>query len=481
MDVKARWGLEVSQATADYSSVRTGVDAGGAVASSLVGVDGNEIGGLRPFPPFELEEELEYGFANELTDPEVGGFKFGGSMLAIFHIRFKVSTNQTAKGILYAVQDPVGTGYVWRLKLDIDGDIHTDFSLGYPLGLLGVSRDNVGEQHDVAVLGKYVYVFSEGLRPFMFYVTMSGATPTLSVVTETGPGKAPLLARPTLFSAASKIDLADVEGLLTVPTTGEDASAQLIHIGLSGLHTVSTDGINDDVNPNIPIRSAVSVSGDEDQAIRIATLNFWTTAPCVEPTWTGVTQWVSGSVAPIVYPVPPSAHTEREDWGYDRPGSADTAPIGIPSFQAYVWAYRLYDTRTGRLSPMSQLLELTGDSYSAAAVIETIENVSGNRNSNLEFTTFPMIRVVYNKNRFDTIRIYRGIRDSAVEVADTPLFMDREELLVTWADTDQPVDTDWGASSIFCLLSDAELAVQSSYDAGADTYLEQMPYAGGQP
>jgi len=484
-EVKPGWRYNLTNVTATRRASRTATPAG--MAARLIGVDGNRDGGLRPSTGFKSVVDLTYGFGTDAELLSTNGLNKGGRMTAWEPITFSVGDAKYAYGFLYQVLNDTETKAIWRLKIRV-GDSLTwlnDADMGKVQGLTA-PEDWDGEQAQVAMVGRFVYVFRSSKRPFVFY--LDEPTPgnyTLVVTETTGPGPVPELINPAKNSASALItvgggrtanqDVTEVVPAMTAPAGDLDASARVVYFGFSGLHQVSSDGVTYVSNPALQIRNLPSPTITDQALNGPSDLGLWAVPPQPDPTFLDVDWWVNGVRSGYSYPAPPSANHEREDWGWNKGARASNTPMGF-THTSFVWAYRLFDSTTGRLSQLSTRLESGSDGYGDSGVIEEVNTELGSKNSNIIPITFPMIQIIYDSTRYDTMLLYRGRTAQGLTADETILSLEASVTLADYLIDTQPA-APWKVAAYFPVLSDEELNVQETFQ-GDDVYLEQMPYAG---
>jgi len=455
------------------------------MASGLIGADGNHESGVRPSPGFKSVTTLDYGYYDDAGLALDGGLNAGGTINGAEWITFRVDDSNYATGAIYRVVNHAGDKAAYRLKVRIgtDSTWETCYSLGNHSGLI-TPEAYAGEQFHVEVFGRFVYVFREGLRPFMFYITKSGASYTLNVVENTGPGNAPSLVNPTLNSAACKYaaggglttnqDITDVLTTLAVPSD-VDGYARIVYFGFSALERVASAtypaGHN---NPHLRVRNDVgqtanSISGPSQ-------IGLWATPPQPDPTFTEVAYYVNGLPLTYLFPAYGGYHNDRVGWGFVPGANQPNTPRAVDD-SSNIFAYRLYDSRTGRVGPLSNRLTSSQDGFAYSAVTETQVSDAYGLQSVITPVVFPMFQIIYNKSKYDSVRIYRGVSTNQIVTADDILYLEADIKLSDYHIDSQPGDPDWGNAAYFFVSSNEVLVTQDSYN-GDDNYLSQMPYAG---
>lgn len=475
------------QGVSEYKRTsRVGTPQGSA--SLLVGVDGNYEGGLRPITGFSAVTDLEYGYGTDVELIATGGYKAGGVLKGIRGVTFRIDDNNYAAGYVYRVLSDDQTKAVIRLKVIIGQDTAwtTDYDLGFTQGLLGGSEPYNGEGFHAETFGRFVYVFRASKEPLVFYITSTnGAAPfTLKVVTDTGPGPAPTLLLPQQNSAGVKVtagggrtankDVTDILTTMTPPASG-DAEARMLFFGFSDVRQVKASAMGPDLtNPYAHVRNIPSPNQADDGLNGPSDLGLWVTPIQPDP-YFGVVNWYQNGT-PRTPAYAAGTYNEFYGLGYNRSGSPDEAPQGF-TYPA-VWAYRLFDTRTGRASPLSNRLEGIDEIYGRTAYEETLD--SSGLNSNMAPVTFPMFQVIYDKTRYDTLLLYRSRRNTeGLDVDERTLSLERQITLSDYHIDSQPANTDWGCAAYFPVLTDGEITQQPIWqEPVSGDFLEEMPKAG---
>jgi hypothetical protein len=153
---------DLREVTQDSRTYRTFLRPGRC--DELVGVDLRTQGGLRVFPGMKRVRQLTQTITN---------------MLNFFPVSFHVGAAEIWHGFIYRAT----ISGVTKIYLEYyDGTSWLEQEI--------VANDTSTGQMDVAVFGRLMYVFREGLEPILVYIdTDTDNTPT--VVTDTGPGTAP--------------------------------------------------------------------------------------------------------------------------------------------------------------------------------------------------------------------------------------------------------------------------------------------------
>lgn len=497
------WDYPVIAATQNKAGRRAGTPPG--VAYDLIGFDGSVDGGLRPFQGFRHYTDLEVGFGGVLGAG--GDLKFGDA----FPLQFRADQTRYAYGIFYRVVNDAGDKATYHVKFRIGDstvwEYETDY--GFVNGLRESEEDYGGEQMDVKVFGRFVYVGREGLPPFMFY--LDEVTPgvfALKVLLELGPGDPPGVVTPAANSADVRLyrdsfgdlqsphpDMAACLPALTAPAEGS-SEARILYWGFSDCQLVANSPNPFQTNPFLferihPVGSeqAQAIRGPSDLKMADGTL-LWATPPFPDPTFGDAVLYdTSGVAAPPQFDTP-AVYGENKGrrYLYDQRDVDGLEPAGvaaIPNFAtgttpidptaSFVWAYRLYDSRTGRRSALSNRIVSGPGSYGAPAIayIEAPLSSGGFHNYGLSNITFPMLYIIYDSEVYDTLMLYRGRRVQGLRDDRVILSLDAVTTLADALIDVQPA-APWKVAAVFAQCSDSELASQTTYD-GSTVYLRDMP------
>lgn len=492
------WDYALSQITQNKKGKRTSVPKG--TAFELAGFDGSVDGGLRPFRGFRQVTDLEYGYG--------GPQNSGGTMQGFFPFRCQVDNTTFAYGFLYRVE---GTGVnlgkvMYRLKYRI-GDGSTwqyDRDHGFSLGLLGIETGfNVDQVMQIVEVGRFVYVLRKGKDPFMFYFTCEGTESSsggggtsscseqgyrLIVLTDLGPGDAPKWAD-TAITGFSAFEFAqnftpfthtqyhpDMGAALTTmpsPTNGEAAKARMVACGFTGVsHVEGTNPPFHITNPHLDVIDPAagmanacpgpSEMRDENDVL------LWASPLQTDPAFYTIVVWTGGSV------VQPAYVDADNGWGHNLSSWEPDTARGIVSFIS-VLAYQLWDSRTGRFSALSELLSYSLPQGGSSCVNE-VQKGSVTQDSRLGIVSFPMIQIIYDTTKYDTILVYRGTSGSSLEPNQQVLSLEAQLTLSDYHIDVQP-GGDYKIAGYFFQLGTTELATQEKYD-GSYAFLADFPKAG---
>lgn len=486
-DFKQGLVYDLSATTLDRKGTRpaTAPDA----AHRMFGLDCGSPGGVSPFCGFTHIWDLVYGEGSGVT-PD-------GDIRHAAKVRLRINDSVFANGILYSVAFAGDIHYrlVLRISTEPDGSYQvTDTDLGFASGLL--TEDDTLEPFHVEIVGKFAYVFRTGRDPFMFYVTVAGdganvADFTLVVETNLGPGVAPTLTIPETSGFSAKAygptnilhpDMAAAVPILTAPTGDIPADARIVFAGLSDRATVSTDNINFRTNPYVTElvipSTAYSGTSQAQSCTSITEIKMsdgtplWAAPPFPDPSFSNDNSKSGGGTQAYAFPAPLG---EYNGGMYDK-ALRDTAakePVGLGYGNEYVWAYQLLDSTTGRRSPLSSRVSATTPIQAQNAVYVT--GISGNYT--VVYPSFPFLYIIYDRTRFDTCILYRGIRTSGTTAEQAILFLDSVIELADYHIDAQPVDPDWKVAAYFAQLEDDVLVFQST-QSDTDVLLADMPQAG---
>lgn len=482
------WRFSTTTVSANRRGSRTAVPR--EDASLILGIDGNSEGCLRPSTGFKRLIDMDYGYGTDDDLVANNGLYKCANDKEVFPFTARIGSTKYMTGYVKRSLNDTQDKAVYRLILRIGNETtwRTDVSFLFTAGLIA-PESYAGEQMDVVTFGRFVYVFRAGKQPFYFYVEESGGGYNLIVQQDTGPGLAPTLTTPLQNSAGAVTtvgcgrtanqDVTDVLTPMTPPSVG-DADGRVLFWGFSDLQIVQTPAppappFTQDQNPNLKIRNVRTTNACRDTALNgPSELGLWASPPQPNPSFGTLFMYVNGVPQTPTWPGPLN-YGEREGWAW-RGRQADNEPIAIETPE--VWAYQLFDTRTGRQSPISNRLEAWHDGYGDSGWRETITGSAGGLQSNAGPITFPMLQLIYRHAKYDTIRFYRGRRTSPeLNPSEIVMSLEKEVPLNTYHIDSQPVDTNWKVAAIFPSLTEQELSLQ-------DTFVEttavegEMPYAG---
>lgn len=492
------WNYDFKMVSMRKETNRASVPAG--VSPELVGFDGSLEGQLRPHPGFKWVTDLTYGF---------GASEYGGGTLdgrGTFLLR--VDRERSAYGVVYRVKS--GGQEQIRVKFRFDNSLvwETDAEHGFTTGLVG-SRAESG-QMTVLVSGRFCWVLCKGAEPILFYfVDADGSSISggyaLTVDNNLGAMKAPELVNPNPNACCvrSRSDTAgaphpDMQEVLyswTVPTDLDvPASAKVLYWGFSDVETVSNDNITYITNPFLSERApggggvtAECIRGPSDLRLPDNTL-LWASPPQPDPTFDDAKFYdTTGAYVSPTYSYPA---TEGENEGLSYQFGArnieDEEPVGLPptatfrTADGYVWAYQLYDSRTGRYSSLSpRLLSSPNDGTGRVAQYYVYwYNDAGDYVFQEWWAgTFPMLDIVYQHERFDTLLLFRGTLTQGLQADEVTMALDGVFSLSDYQTDAQPGDTTWKRSCVFSITAEGEIAYKQAF-TGSDVWLEDMPQAG---
>ena len=502
--IDTAWTLPLKQTTQNKRAKRTGVPF--RASHELIGFDGSLEGGLRPFQGFKSVVDLIYGFGLAAHA--------GGDIRAFFPFECNVENTGFAYGFVYRVEGVGGNaGRVqYRIVFRIDGDDVWRFDAltsGFRDGVVvsffdtGImpTEDFNDEPMDLVTVGRFNYVFRKGFDPFMFYFTCenervessSGAAGSgtdscapqefkLNVFTDLGPGTQPNWQQGsphtcqvsehtphTVLSSGGEFvthpDMVEVITEMAVPTIV--AEARVLFFGFSALEFVdATSGVGqqDTTNPRLKVRNPhvdTTHALDKSHPLSLLTelvdennVQLWAVPPYTDPEYTT-------SVLIGVYN--PSNFVEGSIRGYP---SADM--VGM------IWAYRLWDSRTGRFSSLSPSKVIEPDFFGVVPDV-----LIGDTGATLKLpATFPMFQIIYDSAKYDTLLLFRGTPAGDLDPDQTVLSLETQALLATYDIDNFPAGAGtYKVAGYFPTLSNDALALQPKFDESL-TFLENMPKAG---
>lgn len=211
----------------------------------LVGVDGQLPAGLRPFPGFRQVHEFKdvYSVAPHNGSPRKS------LITDVYSFNCLVDDDYYAYGVVYRIREPThedwgdlfmdfwcskdkvwhnaNTLYISDSLTDGDGDGVPDYITLPPHWQAtldaGTYPYTAGAQNGMAMAvkstGRLVYVFVQDRPPILFYITAT-STPTMTLVTSTGPNERPTLRDP--------YDALDMGALRVTESTSRDGAGQVL-------------------------------------------------------------------------------------------------------------------------------------------------------------------------------------------------------------------------------------------------------------
>lgn len=408
-DRATRWPYPLGRVTAVKEGTRLSVPPG--QAWDLVGVDGQLVGGLRPFPGFRRIHEFT-AYANQaphnnptvrsvITDFKVVSFIVGSEHygLAIVY-RVKRASSENADIFVDWWYSRTKTWTFAQILWQHD-DLAPEDAVKLPPSWM--TNPSEGQEMSVVSVGRLVYVYVKNHRPILFYVVDDGTIVTGNVVLDTGPGR-----RPFLKSAD------EFEGLGDVRTTGH----------------VDRDG--------------------------------------------------NGQVVLLEY------YPSEVGLGLTQPDESIRSLIN----GGYSFAYRLRDTRTGRVSAISEFaqarsadfdpLAYGGSSSGAGTGFTSGDGISvGSGVQSL----FAAIEICYNPDKYDQAMIYRSVRVEGAGGTFTSkiLFLEKVIDLKDYHTVNNPLPDESGEprrqSVYFYSLEDKQLVQKSVYQ-DLEVFDEEPPRGG---
>lgn len=503
------WQYPLGNATSWRKTPRTGVPAAPGYAAELTGVDVSMDGGQRRSPGFRLFKKLT-GVMTSVTGHTVTGKQH---VSGFFPVEFRVNATQYAYGFVYRVTDRLGLS-----KVFLEYRIGDSLTWQGPIDLVGFKTTGL-QQMDVAIIGRFVYVGIKGSTPFVFYLRdtefdadyrptgcvasppdphASPATPgsptyTLTIEENTGPGLPPDFHLASLGPDGfyqgfrSQENSEDAFTPEASPTT-EDAKARIIFCGFGKPSGTPHSTVNQwDGTSGTVIAGPGALTGESDVLL-------W----CVSPWATPAFDMVSNVYPDGVYKTTSSLSPIRTVWQPTKRNFGD--PVPLPE-DSYTMCFQMYDSRTGRKSPLSKPLtvvvhpEASAVSYIGGKVEGIVlrrEDVvvggstvthQGYFYNSYQRVNFPCIDLIYDRNRYDTLYFYRSVGYDATSVVgrgSQSLFL---ENVVDCIDYHTDVQPDavgahrWQRSVVFLTLTDKELILQEPF-LGQISYETAMPSAG---
>lgn len=491
------WSLPLKRTTQNKRAKRTGVPF--RASHELIGFDGDLEGGLRPFPGFKHVVDLTRGFG--------AADKAGGQLRGFFPFVCNVDDATFAYGYVYRVEGEsgnagnvqhrlvfrIGNDSVWQEDATTQGSLDGVDQANFNTGLIGSEAFDSEPLH-LETVGRFNYVFRKGLEPFMFYFTCesSGQSSSsssscdtrdysLKVLTDLGPGPPPdwqqtephtcevSTQAAAATSSSSGIpdgpvhpDMIEVLTEMTVPAT-VPAEARVLYFGFSELELeqIQSTPAPIETNDRLNVRNFESVL---DQSHPLSTLDqlrdetetpLWAAPPFTDPEFE-----VIGGVDSI----------------YNPANFVDGSIRGYPDADmgGMLWAYRLWDSRTGRFSALSETREIVPDEFGACPEVQV-----GDPDEVTEaVTTFPMFQIIYDAGLFDTLMLFRGTPAGDLDPEQTVLSLEAQVKLETYHIDNFPAGAGaYKVAAYFPVLTNDALALQPKFDESL-TFLEDMPRAG---
>lgn len=425
------WEWMTGHRAADKRSSRSGTSP--ANDYEHIGVDGSEDGSTRPFYGFKFLKDLSGNLGKGVNQFLAGAFP----------VTFRISLNQNAYGVVYRVRNGSGDCRVFLEYRTSD-----DATWYGPIDLVGLKDYGLLDMTVVSV-GKFVWIFVRGNEPAFFYYDSAIASPFIQVVTDTGAGPSPSLTAEeknigwakTAFNDSLATSQAlqttyvstDVLGEVAAPGVGE-AAARLFMVELNedtayweqdigGLALTGPSALRKGGGPGTPILSLLPQNDPE-----FDTVSYFGRV------------WKSGL-------------------------SAITSSFSVTLQSEFRFVYQLFDTRTGRRSNYSDFL-------SRSLYLSGGSNHVGSQDVGRRSVGFPLVEIVYDADKWDTVFFFRTINNSAVYKLDNVITLADYEVVEAY----QPA-APFRRSLYFYELTDAQLdGVQSVVDF--NVFEEEMPTAG---
>lgn len=405
-------------------------------------------------------------------------------------------------------------------------------------------------QMDVQVVGRFVFVFIEGRSPALFYLRGTGAPFTETVIGETvdgpfpGPGKRPGLLSPdqagdlgslkptdidnTLRSGTGQIILVDItpgnEPLLDVdPISSSSSSSSGAPPVSSSFSSSSSSSCSAILNPDVtyPVNAteAFTVSVRPryrwDRVVGAIRYRVILIGPAVmvdtpngpQPSFASSPVRTLGftnklyfdQISPALrhgsfYKILVLSHDCNDNLGGFNPRqtslfSTKVAP-GAPAHKLdagdYVFSYFLYDSQTGRRSPLSTIAQARRpdffiDPQDQSEGSDAVPDITSDPTPR-----FAVLELVYDSTKYDQAWIYRSVRVQGAGGTFTAGIQQLDEI-VTLADshttlngvgqTFDPGNTGLRHVLYYYQLEDKQLVYQDVY-FDSSTFDEVMPRAG---
>ena len=483
-ELTTQWTYNMVETSEDKSRPRVSTRPGKAY--EIIGADGNFDGGLRPISGFSKLAELDY----QTTDSSVASaYQFGSASKVedFFPVTFRIQ--KESGGVR---SDGYGYGYVYRVTqtgkttsvfieyYDSLADKWTSFvGQGVP-GMTGSSKKvakgaavgdanntclltdrftDITKQMSVSVHGRHVYVFCEGQSPVLFYVSLAGEPTTVGALTtdtKPGAGKPPQLHKQFHRVGASSTDENPSDKRVTV----------LYDIGMRT--EVAADG-----SPGGAGQAASA------QGLVITTITG-------EPKYPGIAR-ICGVQVGTATPATDTDAIATINYGN---GQADEGPDGQAYFKTgndsdsnaypaatinddahvfekgdYAFAYFLYNSETGRRTPLSTVCECKSENFGTLDMRVCLD-------------------IRYNSDLYDQAYVYRSVRcqDAGGAYIAGILHLDAIIDLSHWQvnngnTDDQEADTGVRTAVYWYRLNDTALVYQDVF-VDKSIHDEFMPHGG---
>ena len=475
---KTQWTYNMVETSEDKSRPR--VSTRPDKAYEIIGADGNFDGGLRPISGFTKLAELDYQTTETVSS--IYRFTSVSTVEDFFPVTFRIQKETGG-----TLNDGYGYGYVYRVKeggkttsvfieyYDSLADKWTSFvGSGIP-GMTDASKRvaklaNAGDanntclltarftdttkQMSVSVQGRFIYLFCEGQSPVVFYVSLAGEPTTVGALTtdpKPGAAKPPQLHTQFHRVGASATDENPSDKRVTVlydigARTYTAAGSGAVAIG-NGLVITTITG-----EPKYPgiariCGVQVGVANPPTDINTIATINYGNGIG--DEAATGGAYFKTGNDSDSnAYP----AATINDDAHVFEKGD-------------YAFAYYLYNSETGRRTPLSTVCECKSENFGTLDMRVCLD-------------------IRYNSDLYDQAYVYRSVRcqDAGGAYIAGILHLDAIIDLSHWqvnnANTDdQEADTGVRTAVYWYRLNDTALVYQNIY-LDKTIHDEFMPFGG---
>lgn len=406
----SRWPYHLTNPMASKANSIIGTPKG--YSYELAGFDGSIRGELRPISGFKQVYELDCtGDANHDETSEVTDF---------FPVDFRVGSSDYAYGFVYRVKRPA-TPTVSDVFIDYWDSDTSSWNPGVKI----MDSVDAARQMDVAVYGRFVFVFVEGRSPALFHLVGRESPFTEQVLGQNadtapwpGPGKQPTLVEDSKFdgdvmSPAEPSDQ-DVAGVAQFYLSPQLPSAMDIFM----TDEVVSDGAFSDWDES-------AYSGSDSQCpVRIADLD-------------------------------------------DHARLLEPGDYGI--------SYFLFNSDTGRRSAWSEIAPLRDEDFDLTVGDDTVSTKQ-----------YGYLEIAYDSSKWNQAFIYRtvktqdagGVYIAGIHHLEKIIDLDCYHTLKNQPGQDfDPAATDWRQSAYVYGLEDKELVMQPIY-LDAAFFDERMPYGG---
>jgi hypothetical protein len=481
-----------SRISQDKSVPRSAVGPLGT--AELVGIDGREMGHLRPFPGFtehytlsgkpltayDDEAVLDQDGSPLAAKPTTGNIRLND----VFSFTMNVDSDVKAWGFVYRWWGAEGYS---RTFIDYRKSGDGSWSTADITGWIADIKDGKPRQMDLQEFGSFLYIGIAGSRLIRLYFDDTSA---LVASSDTGPGPQPLISIGLYAGVQATEDIINAGGTAgalvqpAIPSGDEPANGVINFFGFTGTSDATfkyadLDGAIGDEDTGTYADAdptGTPINGWDDMKSRRtddpSNLDLFNglTPPQAFPSFIDrVTKYPNGAVL-----------TNTPNGLWDVADRELDDPVGVVRGN-YSFAYQLYDSRTGLKSQVSEIISAQPNIdlayaasiggtrrspvYRTATRSDGSTDASGYFGSSFTDVTFPAIDIVYDSTKYDTLYIYRSIVDQGGAFLNSQfrlLSLDNAIDLSDYHVTDslQPTESGWKRAFYCFRLPDAELGTQ---------------------